>query len=103
MAQSMPFESTFSVWVSNYESETEPDDVAFEAMEALERSLLRHVPTTLEEVMSVLRILKINIQLGGRSDGLDEIALANVIGSLPFILRGLEDEPVTCINHTHAA
>ncbi len=103
MAQGMPFQTTFSVWVNNYQSETEPDDVAFEAMESLEKSLLRHVPTSLDEVVSVLRILRINIELGGRSDGLDEIALTNVINSLPLIASSSADEPAIFSGQSHAA
>lgn len=64
------------------------DEAAFNALERLERIILDHVPRSVHEAVAMLDVIIPGLTEGGRSDGLDIEALANIrsmLASLPTI------------------
>ncbi|WP_426022772.1 hypothetical protein [Brevundimonas sp. PWP3-1b1] len=105
MGQSISFDLSYSVWLNNYQTAEEigeDDSGAFAALEELEKFILRHVPRCLNEAVSVLNVVKVNVEMGGRSDNLDVAALANIMKALTS-LAAVSDSPKSVVTSSAAA
>lgn len=100
MLANLSFNLSYSVWLTNYQNLEELGDdeneQAYALLDELETIILRHVPCSADEAVSVLNVVKVNVETGSRSDGLDVVALANVIEALPRLtMLGLQSTKST--------
>ena len=69
------FEAAYRNWGELLRIENEE---VFEALDAAEREVLDHRPETTEDVAKIIRVLKHNVEAGGRDDKRDVRALEHI-------------------------
>ena len=67
------FQETVEAYVTS--TDTEGDD---DLLNKLERLILDHSPRSIAETVSMLGVIIPNVEIGGRVDGADVAALANI-------------------------
>ncbi|GEM_PF-4022988 len=67
------FQETVEAYVTS--TDTEGDD---DLLNKLERLILDHIPRSIAETVSMLGVIIPNVEIGGRVDGADVAALANI-------------------------
>ncbi|WP_162790727.1 hypothetical protein [Brevundimonas bullata] len=73
MAMVVAFQETVEAYVTS--TDTEGDD---DLLNKLERLILDHIPRSIAETVSMLGVIIPNVEIGGRVDGADVAALANI-------------------------
>ncbi|MBB4799083.1 hypothetical protein U0030_10090 [Brevundimonas bullata] len=73
LAMVVAFQETVEAYVTS--TDTEGDD---DLLNKLERLILDHIPRSIAETVSMLGVIIPNVEIGGRVDGADVAALANI-------------------------
>lgn len=67
------FSDSVASYVSGMTTETD-----YDVLDKLERLILEHIPQSIAETVSMLGVVILNVEAGGRTDGADVSALESI-------------------------